>query len=136
MKTSLLILCTSIFLVACAQNSLEETQSKKSLPNWILNPESGANGKLAGSGCSKIHYKGIEAQKKLAISRAIEQIAIQKKVKINTSTYRNKLNQNGVISSTSKNSSLQEVEDLNISSTVKEIYLKENGDICAWVIEN
>ncbi|MFA9374344.1 MAG: hypothetical protein ACERKK_09305, partial [Poseidonibacter sp.] len=76
------------------------------------------------------------AQKKLAISRAIEQIAIQKKVKINTSTYRNKLNQNGVISSTSKNSSLQEVEDLNISSTVKEIYLKENGDICAWVIEN
>ena len=123
-------------MTACAQNSIEKPQNKKALPNWILDPQSGSNGKLAGSGCSKIHYKGIEAQKKLAISRAIEQIAIQKKVKINTSTYRNKLNQNGVLSSTSKNSSLQEVEDLNISSMVKEIYLKENGDICAWVIEN
>jgi len=135
LKNSLIILCATFLLVGCAQNKINKTQIKKTEPAWILNPQIASTTKLAGSGCSKIHYKGIQAQKKLAISRAIEQIAIQKRVKIKSIAYRQKSTQNGQISSKVQSSSLQEIENISLSTHIKEIYTKDNGDICAWVIE-
>ena len=135
MKSSLIILCTTLLLAGCAQNNPQTPQTKNGEPAWILNPQIDSNGKLAGSGCSKIHYKGVPSQKKLAISRAIEQIAIQKRVKVKSIAYRQKTNQNGQVSSKVQTSSLQEVENVSLSTHIKEIYTKDNGDICAWVIE-
>lgn len=135
MKTSLVVLCTTFLIVGCAQNNPKQAQISNNEPAWILNPQIESNGKLAGSGCSRIHYKGIQAQKKLAISRAIEQIAIQKSVKVKSIAYRQKSNQNGLISSKGQSSSLQEVENVSLSTHIKKIHTKDNGDICAWVIE-
>ena len=92
--------------------------------------------KIAAVGCSKQHFKGKSYQQKLAISVAIDQIAMQNKVTISNTTLRAKKISNGQrLSSSSRSSSLQTVDKVSVSTIVKKIYNKRNGDICVWVVQ-
>ena len=103
-------------------------------PAWLLDPYT-AGDKIAAVGCAAKHFKGVEAQKKLAISRAIDQIATQNSVTVNNVTLRkrevNSMGGNSGMNSTS----MQSVDNVNISTKVKALYTKDNGDICAWVVQ-
>lgn len=108
-------------------------------PEWVINPLSGiTNGKLAATGCARTHVRGVEAQKKLAIQRGIDQIAMQLSTKVSVVSYRKKQASSGNnISSKLDSSSLQEVENVEVSTKVKAFYKRvSTGEICAWVVQN
>lgn len=133
MKYILLFLST-IFFQSCTNsvNNIKKPANKE--PSWINNPQT--NSKLAAVGCSQIHIRGIHAQKKLAVSRAIEQIALQKNAHVQVISYRKKIRSNGSIKSSiiSETSSVQETQT-NIKTIVKEFHTNKDKEICAWVEE-
>jgi len=130
---SLLIVSVMLFSGCIKQNNT--TVSKNQEPKWLLDPYVD-NDKIAAVGCSKIHFKGEEAQKDLAISRAIDRIATQNKVTVDNVTMRTKTTSNGVRgNSGSSSSSLQSVDKVSISTKVKALYTKPNGEMCAWVVQ-
>jgi len=136
-KDKILVLSSvAILFGGCGVQNLQNSigLSSNQEPQWLLNPYY-QNDKIAAVGCAKQHINGIEAQKKLAISRAIDQIATQKRVKVDNVTLRRKSSSNGRRgNSSSESSSLQTVDNVSISTKTKAIYKKPNGDICAWVV--
>lgn len=134
----LMVFGTVVLFCGCAnpmiqQKSPTQTTIQSSAnqePVWINNPV--IEGKIAGSGCAKAHFKGISYQKKLAVQRAIEQIAIQKDSQVSTVS----LSQKNRNSASSYSQTSMSESKVNLSTTVKEYYTKDDGEICAWVILN
>lgn len=111
-------------------------KQKSTIPVWLDDPQKEANGKLTAVGCASRHINGEVAQKKLALQRAIDEIAMQKKTKVQTVSYATKTSSEYERSSKTQSSSLHEVENLAVSTKVMEYYKKDDGDICVWIVEN
>jgi len=127
-----LIIITILLLGGCSLPNNKIAINKA--PKWLYDPYI-ENDSIAAVGCAKSHFKGVAAQKKLAISRAIDEIAIQYKVKVENVTLRKKSSYNGMKgSSSTQSSSLHLVDNIEIQTKTKDIYTKPNGEICAWVI--
>lgn len=133
MKLKLLgTVCLSMLLSGCAALNLSKTPKE---PKWLLDPYVDGD-KIAAVACSGKHFNGVEAQKKLAISRAIDQIATQNSVTVNNVTLRKKQQSSfGGRSSGMNATSLQSVDNVKVSTKTKALYTKKNGDICAWVVQ-
>ena len=123
-----------LFQGCIPQNNI--TVAKQNIePNWLLDPYIDGD-KIAAVGCAQKHFKGIAAQKDLAIARAIDRIATQNSVIVDNITARKKSSlkgRRGTSSSTS--SSLHTVKNVQISTKTKSLYTKQNHEICAWVIQ-
>ena len=135
-----LIIVSAILFSGCikqfttkADNSTAVTKNQE--PKWLLDPYAD-NDKIAAVGCARTHFKGIEAQKDLAISRAIDRIATQNQVTVNNVNLRKKSSSNGRRgNSSSQSTSLQSVDGVKVSTKTKAIHTKQNGEICAWVVQ-
>lgn len=129
-----MVLLLSVFFLGCAtQNNVQVKKNEE--PKWLINPIKEAKGKLTAVGCANKHYKGASAQKKLAIKRAIDEIAMQKSTQVNNSTYRKRVIKGNQQFSQLNSSSLQEVNNVNVRTKILEYYTKPNGMICVWVVE-
>ena len=132
---SLLIVSVMLFTGCIKQQNNTPVAKQKVEPAWLLDPYVD-NDKIAAVGCARTHFKGIEAQKDLAISRAIDRIATQNQVTVNNMTLREKSSSNGRKgSSNSQSTSLQSVDGIKVSTKTKAIYTKSDGEICAWVVQ-
>jgi hypothetical protein len=132
LKKSLLIAGVVLFTGCATQNNPSAVQTKE--PQWLMDPYY-QNDNIAAIGCAAQHFKGEEAQKDLAISRAIDRIATQHKVTVNNVTLRQRSISDMGKSSSSSSQSLHSVDKVSISTRVKDIFKKSNGDICAWVVQ-
>ncbi len=73
------VLCI-FFIVGCSLKNTTQVALDNSIPNWVYNPSS--SDYIGGVGVCGTHIKGKNAQRELAISRAIEEIARQKGVTV------------------------------------------------------
>jgi len=130
----LLLYAVVLFTTACSTATTKvSSTSLNNTPPWLSNPYCDSD-KYAAVGCSASHIKGEAAQKKLAISRAIDDLATQVKVKVDSVTIRKKHTNKMEHTSKSETVSLQKVSNVEISTKIKAIYKKKNGDICVWAI--
>ncbi|MDD2698863.1 MAG: hypothetical protein PHF17_08695 [Arcobacteraceae bacterium] len=143
MKKYLLIISFFVlFFNGCSETKntnlkvIQTSQTKLKEPLWLDDPQKEANGKLTAVGCASRHINGEVAQKKLALQRAIDEIAMQKKTKVQTVSYNTKIITESSKTSQTQTSSLQEVQNVDVSTKVMEYYTKPDGDICVWVVEN
>ncbi len=67
-------------IIACATTATAPVK----LPPWVANPNLG--GQTGGCGSAGIHIKGPHAQRELAVSRAIDELARQMQVKVSNIT--------------------------------------------------
>ena len=125
---------TLIILQGCQTQNITPKTNNNNIPKWLLNPYVDGDS-IAAIGCSQIHFNGIAAQKDLAISRAIDRIAAQNRVIIENVTYRETYLQGNNKNSNLKSSSLHTIDKVKISTKIKEIYTKQDGEICAWVVQ-
>ena len=122
-----------LFIGCISQNNTTVTKQNDE-PKWIQNPYID-NDKFAAVGCSQRHFKGVSAKKDLAISRAIDSIATQNSITVDNVTLRQKSITNGKVDSSQANSSsLHTVNKVQISTKIKAIYTKKDGEICVWVV--
>lgn len=115
----ILMLC---FFSGCAGFSGAVVTNSVQVPDWVTNPSK--NGIVGGVGYCASHVNGITGQRELASQRALEEIARQKSVSVDSimvvsSNSSNDLkNPTTVISSTSSFKS-----NSNISAYIKEVWI-------------
>lgn len=127
----------AIFLSACnATPQVENKVTHSPEPKWMNDPYVD-NNTLASVGCARVHYKGKTAQKKLALSNAIDEIATQLNTTVENVTLRKQNYSAGKKDSSSlSTSSLHRVENVDVSVKLKDTYIKPNGEVCVWVVQN
>jgi hypothetical protein len=128
----LFLLAISILLfIGCSANQAANNKIViTDEPKWIADPYFNLpKDTIAAVGCARSHFKGKSAQRKLAISRAIDEIATQVKTTVNNITLRNRTNG---LSSTSS-SSLQSVDNIKVKTKILDIYTDKSSNMCAWV---
>ena len=112
MLSSLFLL---LFLASCGS-----TPNPNQKPEWTLLPPD--DGKVYGVGSSPIHVKGQSFQRALAISRAIDEIARQKGVKVSNTLERIERIQNSGASLNARNYSIQSVDGTTVKAKIKSVY--------------
>jgi hypothetical protein len=132
----LIFMVVSVMLFnGCIPNNNTTVSKQTHEPKWLQDPYID-NDKVAAVGCAQLHFKGVEAQKDLAISRAIDRIATQNSVIVDNVTVREKNSYNGNKGiSKSSSSSLHTVDNVKVSTITKAIFTKYDGEICAWVVQ-
>lgn len=104
-------------------------------PKWLNDPYINDD-QYAAIGCARAHYNGVPGQKKLAVANAIDEIAAQMKTTVENVTLRRKKHTGARLDKLSKDStSLHTVEKISVQTKIKAYYTKDNGEICAWVIQ-
>ncbi len=77
MRLLFISLLAILFLSGCTG---EPKSSKYEQPSWVLNPNQ--NGKIGAVGTAYRHYKGLAYQRKLAITRALDELSLQRGVDV------------------------------------------------------
>ncbi len=117
-------LCCTILLLysGCAQKHSSSAVSKIQLPEWVTNPSK--NGVIGGVGYCAAHINGYAGQKELASKRALEDIARQKGVLVNSILLVSSKSSNNIKmpDTTAKNISSYQTQQ-NIKAYIKEIWV-------------
>jgi hypothetical protein len=129
-----IVMVVSVLLFSGCMKQNNTAVPTNSEPQWLIDPYI-ENDVIAAVGCAGQHFKGESAQKKLAISRAIDQIATSQKVKVINRTDRSRYVSGQTKSSSMASQSSQVVDGVSVSTRTKAIYKKRNGEICAWVVQ-
>lgn len=127
-----LVLILVLFFSGCAKNDTYVKAIKE--PKWLLDPK--IEGKTSGVGCATRHYNGETAQKKLALQRAIDEVASQVSVKVQSVSYNQKELSGTKYVSQSNTSSLHTINNENIQTKIVDWYKKPDGDICVLVVKD
>ena len=129
------LIISVVLFTSCVNNNLQNSTAVVTQePKWMDNPYI-EHDKFASIGCAYKHINGRTAQKKLAIARAIDELATQTKVRVQSVNLNKKSVSNGVMKrSTTDMSSLQSVDNISISTKIKDTYETKDGEICVWVV--
>jgi len=123
-----------ILIVALSSCSKQVAPSTDK-PSWLVDLGSYSN-RYITTGCSGLHTKGFDAQKKLATSRAIDKLAMQKGVIVNSTTGTKVRRSNGVItSSVFKSKSMHKTSNTKVAFNVLESYFDEKNQNYCILIE-
>ena len=118
--------CVCLLIVSCVS-----VEKKVIRPSWILN--SGIPGKVAGIGICGTHVNGENAQRSLAIKRAIDEIALQLGVKVNNVALVGTKSGAGASSSV-ESYSFQTVEGQVVKAVIKETWKDpKTAEIYIWM---
>lgn len=115
----LFILVCFIFSGCAVHNVAVNNSNADSLPEWVLNPSK--NGVIGGVGYCAAHVDGISGQRELASKRALEEIARQKGVQVDS-----------IMVVSSKHSNQVEMPDTSINTVSG---FKTNTNVKAYIKE-
>ncbi len=128
----LVLFSISIFFIAC-NNPKPKVQSSK--PEWILNPN--YNGKVGAVGVAGRTYdQRVSTQRKLAIQRALDELAMQQGVKVKLKMKKNELVKNDSVSTTTTTKSEYETtNNSSITAHIEDVWQdKITGEIYIWLV--
>lgn len=122
-----IVMCLMISFVSCV------SVSRNSRPGWIHN--SGVSGKVSGIGICGTHVNGPNAQRALAIKRAIDEIALQLGVTVNNvALIGTKANAAGASTSV-ESYSFQTVDGNVVKAVIRETWMDpETDEIYIWMV--
>jgi len=137
MRIKILFFVLLFFFIGCSENApSKEKYVGNTPPDWLLNPVKYSEGKKVAVGCADVHYEGFFAQKKLAIQRAIDELAMQVNTTVSNATYRNKEISGRFKQTFMKSKSIQLVNKVDIKSTILKEYKYPNGRYCVLIVKN
>ena len=74
------VVTTFLLILLAFTGCVQPEANNDTTPKWIMNPNQ--NGKVGAIGAAYRHHKGFTYQRKLAISRALDELALQQGVKV------------------------------------------------------
>jgi len=118
---SFLIFISIILFIGCSSNSLLKKNTQSNIcttePLWILNFPHKKN-VIYGVGIAPKNFNGIKAQRKSAISQAINEIAYQLNTKVNSQFIIHEEQNNNFANKYYKNISFQTINNQNINAKI------------------
>jgi len=114
-------LLVSFILLAFSACSLSKPDAKQNIkPSCINNPNQ--NNYTGSVGIANIHYKGFIYQRKLAISRALDELALQKGVMVSLSMQKSEQVKNNKSSSNLETQSAYETSEAKLTAHIKDTW--------------
>ena len=128
MKYKYFILPAFLFFAGCANHSINNLNECSKEPNWIFNiPQ---DGNIYGVGIAPVNFYGEQAQRKSAISKALNEIATQIQTNVDSKTIMTTYVKNKNAQTTFSNVSFQTTTGQKVSAVVvKSCKNPENGDL-------
>lgn len=116
------LIIPALFFAGCSMNSLSLKKDSNSNicvnePKWVLNPPVKA-GEIYGVGIAPQNFNGVQAQRKSAISKAINEIASQLNTTVNSQTVIHSVVYNKNASTSMNNVSFQTVNGQKVSAII------------------
>lgn len=120
-----------LFLAGCGAKSTPVQE--EGAPAWLYNP--GMSGKIGGVGSARTHVQGKSAQRKLAISRALDELANQMGVKVSNVTATAAHASETGASSSMESYSLQTSDGTTVKAVIKAIwYDAPHDELHVWMV--
>lgn len=114
-------------------NNTSASFSLEKMPNWVY--ETSKNGKVGGVGISKPHYAGKTAQRTLAISRALDEIARQMGVKVVSSQKISTTGTSQNATTSLESYSFQTTDGKVVRATIQAFWEdKPNEELYVWML--
>lgn len=114
-------------------NNTPTSVSLEKMPNWVY--ETSKNGKTGGVGISKPHYSGKTAQRTLAISRALDEIARQMGVKVVSSQKISTIGTSQNATTSLESYSFQTTDGKVVHATIQAFWEdKPNEELYVWML--
>ena len=134
-KLAIIMMVMATFLgCSSVENQKSDNQNKvasNGLPNWVFNSTAGGKYKIGGVGVSKRTIDGVNKQREIAVSRAIDEIAKQMGVKVSNTSLSHSTKNN----SSFEEYSLQTVEGNKVNAVIKEVWHNEKtGEVYVWMV--
>jgi hypothetical protein len=136
--------CISVpfILIGCAtadQSTNSSTpiaeQKRVEKPEWIFSPSK--EGRIGGVGIAGSHIRGPSAQRELAISRALDEIAKQMNIKIATITKTSASTSGGSASSSLDTFSFQTSDGQTVKAYINKIWQDPyTEELYVWMLSN
>lgn len=135
------LLLTSVIIAGCLSGCIPEvplaqvnpSSAISSKPKWVFNPS--LEGGIGGVGICAMHIKGPSFQREVAISRAMDEIARQMGVKVQTALQTSAKVTNQSASTTLETYSVQTTDGRTIKATLRELWLDpSSSELYAWMI--
>lgn len=131
MKQILFLLLMLVFS-GCNQ---PQPASQTTKPLWITNPNQ--SGKIGAVGVANIHYKGFTYQRKLAISRALDEMALQQGVEVVLDMKKSEKVANDRLSSDMKVKSSYETQKKDVKAHIKATWQDPiSQEFYVWLVIN
>ncbi len=134
MKVIFLLL--SFFLFTGCQESLAPVKKEISqAPAWVFNPN--LNGVKGAVGSCAPHFKGPSYQRSLAVSRALDELAMQMGVQVNVVASREEISNGDNVNAKSDIQTQQTVKNSNVTAHIEATYIDPKTDeLFVWMILN
>ncbi|MDF1882204.1 hypothetical protein JHD50_12990 [Sulfurimonas sp. MAG313] len=129
-KTFLPLLFIFTFFLACSQKEVISYE-----PKWLNKPN--LEGKVGAIGSSKPQFKGEAVQRKVAISRAIDELAQQSGVHVDTIIIRNEKSTALQVRSSTEVKSTQTTKGISINAHIQETWTDpRTKELHIWLIKD
>ncbi len=124
----LLVVC---FLVSCSSGQNIKLENGK--PYWYWRPN--VDGKTGGVGISGMHIKGLNAQRGLAIQRAIDDISRQLGVEVKNITKTTTVGNQNSVHTEMETYSIQMVDGTTVKATIRELWEdSDTNELYVWMV--
>lgn len=134
MKVVLLALFL-LFLTGCHEDVTPVKKVISQAPAWVFNPNLG--GVKGAVGSSGSHFKGPTYQRSLAVSRALDELAMQMGVQVSVVASREESSNGENVNSKSDIQTEQTVKNSNVTAHIEATYIDPNtNELFVWMILN
>ena len=129
---SILTIIVSLMFIAC---SAQPTATTGNEPSWILDPnQAGVTGSVGQCGT---HFNGKSMQRKVAITRAIEELAMQGDVTVDSEMSVSTEVSGRHVSNKSRSKTYVSAKGVSVNAYIEEIYYDKKSEILyVWMIKN
>ncbi len=130
-RVLLFILLIPVIFTACQNRSIKPILIEE--PAWVLQPS--LEGKVGAVGSAKEHFKGKSAQRRLAISRALDELAQQSGVQVESTIKRNERREGIQTSSSAEIYTVQNSSNETIQAHIQEVWTHPvTKEIYVWLV--
>ncbi len=130
---SLLLLL--LFFTGCKETSAPVKVEISQAPAWITNPNLG--GVRGSVGSSGPHFKGPSYQRSLAVSRALDELAMQMGVQVSVVALREEIAHGDNLNTKSELQTQQKVNNSNVTAHIEATYTDpRTEELFVWMILN
>jgi len=125
-----IMIAAMIWIAGCGS---PEPKAAAGMPEWVFNP--GMSGKIGGVGSAVTHIRGRSAQREVAISRALDEIARQMGVKVSTILSTQASAGEGGASSSMQSYSFQTTDGKTVKARIKAMWHDGYRDeLFVWMV--
>ena len=133
MRVFLLSLLIMLSFTGCKQSAAPVKEQSVLYPAWINNPNVG--GVTGSVGSSRPHFQGVAYQRKLAISRALDELALQKGVEIDLVAKREETAKDDNVHSKSDIRTEQVVKNSHVTAHIEATFTDpKTNELFVWMV--